>query len=763
MKATSRHSPRLRASSGPGISLFPFLAVLICTMGALVPLLLAITRTARLQAESEALAKASEANSRVQTVQEMARWRIEQLKTSRRTTESQLSDARLELGHIEDHARRLRDQLARYKQTIDDFQRLGAADSRQRAEIGEELKHTQAKIAMAERDLAETRRTAAQRNRCYSVVPYQGPNQTHRRPIYLECRREAVVVQPEGIELVDTDFEGPLGPGNPLAAVLRAAREYMLSHHEFDMKAGEPYPLLLVRPEGIAAYYAAREAMKSWGFDFGYELIDDDWRLSYPPPDARLASLLRQVAASARQEQARLIAAAPREYNRRRQVAYRATPDGGGFVADTVSSGSDDPGSGSRASAGPAGRNLGGGGGSGSGGGNGGTGGGAGGLALAGNSGDVRRTYVGDAPYTGSGPYVAGSATGSMAGGPQGGPAGSRYEVTSSGPSGSAAHLGAQSPVGGSMDQPAFPNGNPPIFSSGVQNGTSTAIATHGSAPNGAMVHGGGSAGQSAFPYGNAATSTGGAQNGTSTGLATDGSALHGGAIHGGGSQPSDQGTGGRQSADGYSQANGLIGQASGQTQSGSKSPSSSHPAEIPDGYVVGQPAHEQVAASVPKQPSGDAGPGQILRPGEWEPAPGPPPDKPKKADDKDKKADRLGKKRTKDPVDKHREDWGLRNAANASAGVARPIRIECYRDRLVVVSDRGPAYNKQIVLGPRTASSVDSFISAIWEQMDGWGIAGRGMYWRPVLEVEVASDAQQRFSELTAQLRGSGLTVTRR
>ena len=65
MKATSAISNAESASqTGPGISLFPFLAVLICTMGALVPLLLAISRTARLQAEAAALAKAGPARDR---------------------------------------------------------------------------------------------------------------------------------------------------------------------------------------------------------------------------------------------------------------------------------------------------------------------------------------------------------------------------------------------------------------------------------------------------------------------------------------------------------------------------------------------------------------------------------------------------------------------------------------------------------------------------------------------------------------------------
>ena len=752
MKAIAYQPHRSRSSSRPSISLFPFLAVLICTMVALVPLLLAITRTARRQAESAALAKASEVDSQVQMEQEKVQWRIAQFKNSRRTTENQLADARLELGHIEDHTRRLGEQLARYKQTIDDFQRLSAADTQQRTKVEESLKQTQAKVVVAEQELAETRRTAAQRNRSYSVVPYEGPNQTHRRPIYLECRGDAVVLQPEGIQLVDSDFEGPLGPGNPLAALLRAAREYLLSQHGFDPQTGEPYPMLLVRPEGIAAYYAARAAMKSWGFDFGYELIDDDWKLSYPPADSRLADLLRQVVASAREDQARLIAAAPRQYHQRSNVAYRALPNRDGFVADGASPGSDDPGYRSQTSAGPVGQQFGGGG-SGNG--------GAGGLALAGsNAGNGRGAYVGDAPYTGSGPYVAGSpgngsadagtrgAGSSVSGGSGAGSVSGEYSGgvgrSGGGNAGSAIARAAGGTAGGSA--------NPyEVASTGGSGGTA-----QGGGPSGTAVFGDGPA----FPNGNVAAAGGGVQNGANGATTANGSP----ASSGGGSQSAGRATVGGQPLGTYPQNNGLTKSPSGQAPADAQSPSTSRPVEKPDGYVVGQPAHEQVAASTPQQSAGEVGPGRILRPGEWEPDPDPPPEKPKKADDdKNKDLDRFGRKRDKGLIDKREEDWGLRNPANASVGVTRPIRIECYRDRLVVVSERGPAYNKQVAVGPRMASSVDPFISAIWEHMESWGIAGRGMYWRPVLEIEVAPDAQQCFSDLNALLNGSGLTVVRK
>ena len=91
-----------------------------------------------------------------------------------------------------------------------------------------------------------------------------------------------------------------MGPNNPLAAAFRAIRENMFDRGNFDpQRDGEPYPLLLVRPGGIIAYYAAREAMQWWTADFGYELIDDDWKVAFPPPDPQMTRLLQQVVAAA--------------------------------------------------------------------------------------------------------------------------------------------------------------------------------------------------------------------------------------------------------------------------------------------------------------------------------------------------------------------------------------------------------------------------------------------------------------------------------
>ena len=131
-------------------------------------------------------------------------------------------------------------------------------------------------------------------------MPYEGPNHTRRRPVYIECRADAMVLQPEGIELGPRDFAGILGAGNPLASALRGEREYFARQATPGKPDSEPYPLLLVRPEGVKTYYAARSALDSWGTDFGYELIGEDWKLTYTEPDPQLAQLLRQIVADAR-------------------------------------------------------------------------------------------------------------------------------------------------------------------------------------------------------------------------------------------------------------------------------------------------------------------------------------------------------------------------------------------------------------------------------------------------------------------------------
>lgn len=536
MKPTARTQDRRRQQAAVSVSLFPFLAVLICTMGALILLLVVIARRARLQATEVAAAEAAQRDDQLSLERELLQWRIEQLKTSLEKTQSQLAEARLGLGQLENHARELGEQLVQLQATWKDLDRLGGAGDRQRGKMEADLEQMTAQIAEVRRRLAEARQEAQQRRHSYAVVPYRGPHETHRRPIYVECRADAIVLQPEGIMLTEEDFWGPLGPGNPLAAALRAAREHLLAEGRLDAGlaiggapgmspqwADEPYPLLLVRPDGIEAYYAARAAMKSWGAEFGYELIGEDWKLDFQAADAGLAHVIRSAVDTARFRQRQLAAAAPRHYRSPQATRYRVSPTGGAVPQD-----------------------------------------------------------------------------GSLRGG---GPSGFRPQ------------------------RPAGPFAGP-----------------RGSD---------GEAGLAAEPR-------------------------------------------------------------------------------------SGDPARK----------------GPTLRPGEWRPSEPSAPRRPA-GQRSGLHVESLAKQRGR--------DWGLPDAAGGSVPISRPIRVHCYPDRLVIVPERGLGPEKSISLGTHTAESIDQLVSAIWEHMQSWGIAGNGMYWRPMLDVYVAPDAQQRYADLDTLLDGSGLTVQRK
>jgi hypothetical protein len=745
MKTSAYNRHRRRGNGAPSISLFPFLAVLICTMGALVPLLFAITRQARLQAAQAASARIAKRKVEIQTQHETVRWRIEQLKTSRKKTQEQVADARLELGHLEDHARRLREKAAVLQKTVGELDQLGSEDDRQYAQQADTLAKLNAQIETARREVTDVRAQAAVRNKSYAIIPFDGLNQTHRRPIYLECRRDAVVLQPEGIELPETDFEGPLGPGNPLASAIRAVREYLLANHGFDPERdGEPYPLLLVRPDGIAAYYAARAAMKSWATEFGYELIDADWKLAFEPPDPQLARVLQEVLLAARARQQRLIAAAPGAYSKKPKAVYRASPTRGGSIRVGGSEEEDQYAEDSGFSADqPSGR-------TGPGRGAIGASAGQGGASSASEARQVASLY-GNAGtgYGNAGTAVAGGAVAGefAAGGSVAGGLGTGGVVAG----GSAA---------GGLAAGGFGTGGG--AAGGLAAGSSTA---------------GEQGGSPAYP-GGPAHATGGLVGGGTPGSGSDaGTPLPGAAGQGTHAAYSGQtaANGGQTTGNSGQQAGSIVpgtwnggqglansGQAAGNYDQPTGAKGSPGPTALPEGYIAGQPPREQPAPELIAESDENQAVvrrAMPLRPGEWQPHEKPPASK---VDDI-KRDDKNASKHGKSLASKRGKDWALPDAAGGSVAITRPINVECRADQLIIAPEPGQPGGKIVPLGPSTEASTQAFVSAIWERMDAWGIAGRGMYWRPVIHISVAPGAEQRYADLAMLLEGSGLKIERK
>ena len=322
---------RVRPEDGPSISLFPFLAVLLCTMGALLVLLVLFSRSAKEGETPEQVRAREQEEADLTLLRDTLSWRLQQVGEIRTKTAEDLAKARLQLAGIEDHVRSLTDELKSLERAALALAAPGAVDAADDTEIA----RLEARLKTAKESLDEKRKELATKPPAYAVVPYVGSAGTHRRPLYIECCIDGVFLQPEGIRLGPSDFEGPPGPGNPLASALRAAREHIASTTAAGGDpAAQPYPLLLVRPSGVMAYYAAREAIQSWGSDFGYQLIDEDWDLAFPPRDPALAEVERRAVEESRERLAWLAQKRPARAARPVEQ-YRAATTRGGVVSSS--------------------------------------------------------------------------------------------------------------------------------------------------------------------------------------------------------------------------------------------------------------------------------------------------------------------------------------------------------------------------------------------------------------------------------------------
>lgn len=329
------------------VSLFPFLAVLICTMGSLIVLLVVVVQQAKGQAQREVThvskvtppprrvhapiapatepvpsgptqAELDETNRR----REQLLWEIEQMQLAREQTLQSVREQRDELSHLEDHIRRLQSQL---EQLQNDAQRIAAARSDETTstlEQDQQLEALRNELAAARGELDQRQQQLAQAPSSHIIMPYNGQGGTARRPVFIECVGDRVILQPEGIVLTEEDFADTGDANNPLAVALRAVREY--SSRVNPNSNENPYPLLVVRPSGAFAFASCRQALNGWDDEFGYELVDDSIELSYPSPNPELQETLKVAVDAARRQQ---------EIRRSLIAARRDGPSSGGFRA----------------------------------------------------------------------------------------------------------------------------------------------------------------------------------------------------------------------------------------------------------------------------------------------------------------------------------------------------------------------------------------------------------------------------------------------
>ena len=241
---------------------------------------------------------------------------VAELKQFGTQANEQLRNDQLQLSHLEDHMRRLQAQLDSLRMAAVELNSLEDAHYDDREQGQRELSRLQELIAERHKAIDELQNEQGTKRRTYAILPTTSPNGTRRPPVCFECRGSGVYLQPEGICFTEDDFRGPPGPGNPIAAAFRAAREHLVQQNEAagsdDMS--EPYALVVVRPGGQAAFQEVLRVLEASGIDFGYEIIELDAAINYPPANPQLFGAEQQAILTARGRMEMLALAAPEAY-----------------------------------------------------------------------------------------------------------------------------------------------------------------------------------------------------------------------------------------------------------------------------------------------------------------------------------------------------------------------------------------------------------------------------------------------------------------
>ena len=322
------------------VSLFPFLAVLICTLGVLIMLLVMAVKAAddqvrqtQTQSDENQLAQIEE----LETAKEIRLAQVDGLEMVRPEALDRLSESRANRSHIEEQIRKLKKEAHRVGQELLELdretKRIAQLKDPMAPELSEipifaEVDHSENQRAIEElesqivlaQERLQAKRDSAEQNgpSRYAIVPHTGGGGTFRRPIFMECTADAITLRPSGIRLAKSEFVPPLEPGNMLDSALLTIREYW-QRYDLAGDQGAAYPLIVVRPGGAQTFALARYAMKSWDDEFGYELVESEKLLEFGDQDQQLQAEVRESIREARvRQQQRLASARYRQSNQER-------------------------------------------------------------------------------------------------------------------------------------------------------------------------------------------------------------------------------------------------------------------------------------------------------------------------------------------------------------------------------------------------------------------------------------------------------------
>ncbi len=342
---------RRRSQSELSVSLFPFLAVLVCAMGALILLLLIITRQVRPQAMTPAPVAEAEAvvshslspvlqPARIELAEnyapamlpqksnqqfpatdaikfdekkdgDQARMRLldkqkEELQNSRlqqKLIQMQIADLTSRLADEKKKKQELKTRFISLSKRKDELKKNGSL-KRPSSQNSNHLKQLQEELLRKKRELKEQKQVASDILGKLQIVTYDGATGIRRKPIFIECNAGNVTFQPEKVKLTAEDLERYSPDTHPLGFAVRALNEY---RNQKEASQEPAYVLLIVRPNGIDEFYSTRRILGVQGIAFGYELVGQKQEFYFNQLDAQAKKViedsLTQSRQSARQKQ----------------------------------------------------------------------------------------------------------------------------------------------------------------------------------------------------------------------------------------------------------------------------------------------------------------------------------------------------------------------------------------------------------------------------------------------------------------------------
>ena len=235
---------RLRKNlNQPSVSLFPFLAVLICTLGVLIVMLVLAVKSAEVAKEEKKAAQDEAVAAKIEEAQQrlaIETFRSESIHGIRSDVLSRLADSRQNRGYLQQDVTNATKQLEAAQKQIEllkhslaNVDKADPADEEQLKTRANEaaIEKLKQQVATAKQALESQRKKSKEQgpNR-FSLVPHQGSGGTFRRPIFLECLENEIRLQPLGITLSKQDFTLPIQAGNPLDVALLTIQELSLIH-----------------------------------------------------------------------------------------------------------------------------------------------------------------------------------------------------------------------------------------------------------------------------------------------------------------------------------------------------------------------------------------------------------------------------------------------------------------------------------------------------------------------------------------------------